>query len=33
MIDGKQYCVSPHPSLIRESYQYNRGTGRLGALN
>ena len=33
MIDGKQYCVSPHPSLIQKSYQYNRGTGRLGALN
>jgi tetratricopeptide (TPR) repeat protein len=32
MIDGKRYCVSPHPSLILKGYQYNRGTGRLEPL-
>ena len=33
MIDGQQYCVSPHPSLPRKIYQYNRSTGKLKPLN
>ena len=32
MIDGQQYCVSPHPSLPQKSYQYNRSTGKLKPL-
>jgi tetratricopeptide (TPR) repeat protein len=29
VIDGKKYCVLPHPSLISKGYRYNRRTGRL----
>ncbi|MEA5619080.1 tetratricopeptide repeat-containing serine protease family protein [Cronbergia sp. UHCC 0137] len=32
MIDGQQYCVSPHPSLTAKSYQYDRTTGKLRPL-
>ncbi|MDB9537266.1 tetratricopeptide repeat-containing serine protease family protein [Dolichospermum planctonicum CS-1226] len=29
VIDGKKYCVLPHPSLMSNGYQYNRATGKL----
>jgi hypothetical protein len=33
LIEGKQYCVNPHPDLIVANYQYNRATGRLEPLS
>ncbi len=32
IISGKQYCVTPHPDLTANSYEYNQVTGRLKAL-
>jgi tetratricopeptide (TPR) repeat protein len=32
VIDGKKYCVPPHPSLTLKGYQYNRRTGKLEPL-
>jgi len=33
VIDGKKYCVLPHPSLISKGYRYNRRTGKLESFS
>ena len=32
VIGSRQYCVTPHPDLTANSYEYNQSTGRLKAL-
>jgi len=32
IISSRQYCVTPHPDLTANSYEYNQATGRLKAL-
>ena len=32
IIGSRQYCVTPHPDLTANSYEYNQATRRLKAL-